>query len=39
MPHRTLDAVLARLAAPATGITPVAFGTAPVAGETLRATG
>lgn len=39
LPHPTLDVVLARLAAPVTGITPVAFGAAPVAGETLRATG
>ncbi|MDP9791508.1 hypothetical protein J2S43_000020 [Catenuloplanes nepalensis] len=39
LPHPTLDAVLAKLATPVTGITPVAFGTAPVAGETLRAVG
>ncbi|GAA0517340.1 hypothetical protein Ade02nite_84360 [Paractinoplanes deccanensis] len=40
VPHPDRDVVLARLATPATGITPVRVaGTAPVAGETLRAAG
>ncbi|MGW8453152.1 trypsin-like serine protease [Streptomyces niveus] len=40
VPHPDQDLVLARLATPVTGITPVALGTtAPVAGEELRVAG
>ncbi|WP_249998391.1 S1 family peptidase [Actinoplanes sp. M2I2] len=40
VPHPDRDVVLARLATPATGVTPVrAATTAPVAGETLQAAG
>ncbi|HEU5110501.1 MAG TPA: discoidin domain-containing protein [Micromonosporaceae bacterium] len=38
-PHPTLDVVLAKLAEPVSGVTPVALGGAPVAGEVLRAAG
>ncbi len=38
-PHPTLNVVLAKLASPVTGIAPVAVGSAPVVGETVRVAG